>query len=171
MTFLSNFKLYVGFPGSPSVKNLPAVRETWVWSLCWDDPLEEGKTAHSSILAWRTSWTEEPGELWSVGLQRVVHNWMRKHSTAQALGKMGVCALSRVWLFPTPWTIACQAPLSMDFPGKNAGVGCHFLLQGIFPTQGLNPHLLRLLHWQVGSLALWEYSLKEAQASGEAQAR
>ena len=59
----------------------------------------------------------------------------------------------------------------MDFPGKNAGVGCHFLLQGIFPTQGLNPHLLRLLHWQVGSLALWEYSLKEAQASGEAQAR
>ena len=41
-----------------------------------------------------------------------------------------------------------------DFPGKNTGVGCHALLQGIFPTQGSNPHLLRLLHWQVGSLPL-----------------
>ncbi|MGE2757601.1 hypothetical protein, partial [Escherichia coli] len=38
-----------------------------------------------------------------------------------------------------------------DFPGKNTGVGCHFLLQGIFPTQGSNPHLL---HWQVDSLPL-----------------
>ena len=41
-----------------------------------------------------------------------------------------------------------------DFPGKNTGVGCLFLLQGIFPTQGSNPHLLCLLHWQVGSLPL-----------------
>ena len=39
-------------------------------------------------------------------------------------------------------------------PGKNTGVGCHGLLQGIFPTQGSNPHLLNLLHWQVGSLPL-----------------
>ena len=42
-----------------------------------------------------------------------------------------------------PWTAACQAPLSQDFPGKNMGVGNHFLLQGIFPTQGWNLHLLR----------------------------
>ena len=41
-----------------------------------------------------------------------------------------------------------------DAPGKNTGVGCHFLLQGIFPTQRSNLHLLRLLHWQVGSLLL-----------------
>ena len=41
-----------------------------------------------------------------------------------------------------------------DFPGKNTGVGCHFLLQRIFPTQGSNPCLLRLLHWQVDSLPL-----------------
>ena len=41
-----------------------------------------------------------------------------------------------------------------DFPGKNTGVGCHFLLYGISPTQGSNPHLLGLLHWQVGSLPL-----------------
>ena len=41
----------------------------------------------------------------------------------------------------TPWTVACQAPLFMDSPGKNTGVGCHVLLQGIFQTQGSNPQL------------------------------
>ena len=49
---------------------------------------------------------------------------------------------SHVRLFATPWTVAHQAPLSMDFPDKTTGVGSHFLLQGIFLTQGLNWHLL-----------------------------
>ena len=53
-----------------------------------------------------------------------------------------VKSLSRVQLFATPWTVAYQAPLSMGFPGKSTGVGCHFLLQGIFLTQGSNPGLL-----------------------------
>ena len=48
------------------VKNLPAMWETWVWSLGWEDPLEEGMAAHSSILAWRIPWTEEPGRLQTV---------------------------------------------------------------------------------------------------------
>ena len=48
----------------------------------------------------------------------------------------------------------CRLFCPWDFPGKNTGVGCHFLLQGIFLTQGLNPHLLCLLHWQMGSLPL-----------------
>ena len=54
-----------------------------------------------------------------------------------------VCAesLSGVQLF-APQTVAHHAPLSRDSPGKNTGVGCHALFQGIFPTQGLNPHLL-----------------------------
>ena len=50
------------------------------------------------------------------------------------------------------WTVPCQTPLSMGFSNKNTGVGCHALLQGIFPTQGSSPCLLCLLHWQVGSL-------------------
>ena len=50
------------------VKNLPAMRETWVGSLGWE---EEGMVTHSSILAWRILWTEEPGELQSMGSQRV----------------------------------------------------------------------------------------------------
>ena len=51
------------------VKNLPALQETWVRSLGREDPLEEGKATHSSILAWRISWTEEAGGLQSTGLQ------------------------------------------------------------------------------------------------------
>ena len=47
-------------------------------------------------------------------------------------------SLSHVRLFVTPWTVACQISPSMEFPRQNTGVGCHFLLQGIFPTQGSN---------------------------------
>ena len=52
------------------VKNPLAMQETWVRSLGWEDPLEEGMAAHSNILAWRIPWTEEPGELWSIGSKR-----------------------------------------------------------------------------------------------------
>ena len=63
-----------GFPGGLAVKNLPAVWETWVQSLGLEEPLEEGMATHSSILAWRIPWTEEPGGLQSIGLQRVGYN-------------------------------------------------------------------------------------------------
>ena len=53
------------------VKNPPAVRETWVWSLGWEDPLEKGMAIHSSVLAWRIPWT-----VYSMGLQRVRHYWV-----------------------------------------------------------------------------------------------
>ena len=65
------------------VKNLPAVQETWVQCLGWEDPPEEGMATNSSILAWRIPWTEEPGGLWFMELQRVRHNWVTKHSTSQ----------------------------------------------------------------------------------------
>ena len=52
------------------VKNLSAMRETWVPSLGWEDPLEKGMATHSSILAWRISWTEEPGELQFMGVSK-----------------------------------------------------------------------------------------------------
>ena len=64
-------------PSGSEVKNLPAVQEPqemWVLSLGWEDPLEEGVINHYSILAWRIPWTEEPGRLQSIGLQRVKHN-------------------------------------------------------------------------------------------------
>ena len=65
------------FPGGSAVKNLPAMQdsqETQVQSLGQKDPLEEGTATHSSILAWRIPWTEEPGGLQSMGLQRVVQD-------------------------------------------------------------------------------------------------
>ena len=56
------------------VKNLPAIQKTWVRSLGWEDPLEEMMATHSSVLAWRIPWTEEPGGLQSTGLHRVGHD-------------------------------------------------------------------------------------------------
>ena len=56
------------------VKYLPAMQETWVQSLGWEDPLEKGKATHSSILAWRIPWIEEPGGLQPMESQRVRHD-------------------------------------------------------------------------------------------------
>ena len=64
--------------------------------------------------------------------------------------KKTMCSVMSI-SFLTPWTIVCQAPCSWTSLGKKTAVGCHFLLQGIFPTQELN---LSLLHWQVDSLPL-----------------
>ena len=149
---------------------------------------------HSRTIAWKIPWTEEPGRLQSMGLQRVRHDWatstslshschdlwlcpsfkgcalplyllfqfcnhsdsinkqlQKKWSTWSllfyfALGScMHACMLNRfshVRLAATLWTIAAKLLCLWDSPGKNTGMGCHFLLQGIFPTQGLNLHLL-----------------------------
>ena len=56
------------------IKRLPAVQETWVRSLGWEDLLEEEMATHSSTLAWKIPWMEEPGRLQSMGSQRVRHN-------------------------------------------------------------------------------------------------
>ena len=79
MTHQENPRLQVPATGASlvaqSVKRLPAGRETRVPSLAWEDPLEKAVATHSSILAWKISWTEEPGGLQSMGLQRVGHSW------------------------------------------------------------------------------------------------
>ena len=56
------------------VRDLPAMWETWVQSLSWEDPLKKGMATHSSILVWEIPWTEEPSRLQSMGLQRVGHD-------------------------------------------------------------------------------------------------
>ena len=60
--------------GNSVVKNLPAMQETWVRFLGWEDPLEKEMATHSSVLAWEIPWTEEPGRLQSIGSQRVEYN-------------------------------------------------------------------------------------------------
>ena len=69
---------------SQMVKNLRVMWETWVQSLDWEDPMEEGMAVHSSILAWRIPRTEEPGGLQSTGSQRAGHDWAIKHSTVES---------------------------------------------------------------------------------------
>ena len=88
---------------------------------------------------------------------------VRKKMKSKALDRCAcVCSsaqsLSRVCLFATPWTIAHWTPHPWYFSDKNTRVSCHFLLQGIFRTQGSNPRLLHLLHWPADSLPLatWE---------------
>ena len=77
MKFLWYVGETVGFPSDSTVKNRPAMQETqetWVRFLGWEDPLEEGMAAHSSILAWRIPRTEEPGGRQFMESQRVRHN-------------------------------------------------------------------------------------------------
>ena len=62
-------------------KNLPTMQDTRVWSQGWEYPLEKEMATHSSILVWWIPWTEEPGGLQPMGLQRVGHNWVTEHST------------------------------------------------------------------------------------------
>ena len=62
--------------------------------------------------------------------------------------------LSHVWFFVAPWTVVCQSPLSIEFSRQEHQNGLPFPTPGDLPTQGLNPHLLNLLHWQDDSLQL-----------------
>ena len=78
------------------------MRETWVRSLGWEHPLEkEMQCMHSRTIAWKISWTEEPGRLQPMRSQRVRHDWMTKHSTQHPSTKLTFC------LFPQHCTHTC----------------------------------------------------------------
>ena len=100
--------------------------------------------------------TEINYEMWDDTVTEFIKTLNVKTSFQKYISRyvcMYVCALSRVRLFVIPGTVARQTTLCpWDFPGKDTGVGCHFLLQRIFQTQGSNLHLLCPLHWQVASL-------------------
>ena len=120
------------------VKNLPVMQETWVQSLGQEDPLENIMAAHSSILAWRIPWTEEPGRLQSMGLQRVGHDWVTftlcwlyKIGSEVSESRSVVSNSLRSHGLYSLWNSSSQ----------NTGVGSLSLLQAIFPTQGSNPDL------------------------------
>ena len=121
-----------------------------------EGPLEKEMATHSSILAWEIPWTEEPGRLQSMGSQRVGQDLATKPQQQGGLWiekKQEERTRSHTQSHPLSYK-DCQAPLSIAFASKNSGVGCHPLLQGIFPTQGWNPCLLLLLHSQAGSFLL-----------------
>ena len=125
------------------VKNPPAMQETWVWPLGWEDPLEEGMATHSSILVWRIPIDRGAWQATVHGVtksQTRLRDWTElnrgKHSLSSVVAQ----------LCPTLCnSMDCCLPGSSvygDSPGKNTGMGSHSLLQGIVPTQGLNPGLL-----------------------------
>ena len=109
------------------------MQEMQVWSLGQEDPLEKKMATHSSIFAWEISWTEEPVWLQSSSVQSLSH---------VGLCKMQVCMLSHfslVLLFATPWTIVCQAPLSMGFSRQEYWCGVPCPLEGDLPDPGIKP--------------------------------
>ena len=104
-----------GFPSGSEVENSPVMQEsqeTWVQSLGQDEPLEEGTATHSSILAWRIPWTEEPGGLQPMGSQRAGHNWS---DLAGAWGKEAAqCRPASVLWCHGPLLSLCQALISYN---------------------------------------------------------
>ena len=154
---------------------MQGTQETRVWSLSQEDPLEEEMATHFSIPAWKIPWTEEPGRLWFMGLQRVRQNlatehylsiyhsfflyiwlswWSLKFECECMCMHVCVCsALSCAQLFATQGLLLTRFLCPWNFPDKNSGVGCFFPLQGIFSARGLNPYLQYVLHWPVDSFA------------------
>ena len=89
------------------IKNSPAMWEIWLRSLGWEDPLEKEMATHSSMLAWRIPWTEEPGGLQSTGSQRVRHGWATNTFSFTSLKTtQGV----RLELCTPPWNPCTRAP-------------------------------------------------------------
>jgi len=154
-----------------TVKNLPAMQETQVWSLC---PEDKGIGTHSSILAWRIPWTEEPGGLQSMELQRVEYNWVPNSFTLGLprwlSGQESACQCRRLqrlafdpWVGKIPWRREWQ-PTPVFLPGKSDGQrslavyspwGCkesdktahthtHAHTHGICPVVGLLDHMVVL---------------------------
>ena len=95
------------------VKNLSAMQETRVWSLVREDPLEKGRASHSSVVAWKIPWTEKPGRLQSVGLQRVGHDWVTNTHTGMKLDSFGKAAVTKhhkqKWMFSQFWRLKVWA--------------------------------------------------------------
>jgi len=107
----------------------PAIWETWVRFLGWEDPLKKEMATHFSILAWRIPWTV------SMGLQRVGHDWV----TFTPLHSISAFLFSRVWLFAILWTVAHQAPLYTGFSRQEYWSWLLFLHPGYLPNPGIEP--------------------------------
>ena len=110
------FSIFGASQVAQRIKRLPAMQETGVRPLGWEDPLEKEMAAHSSILAWRIPWTEEPG---GPRKESDTTEWLHFHFLSlvysqlckQLLLLFSCSVVSNS--FATPWTVACQAPLSI----------------------------------------------------------
>ena len=94
-----NFSFQIEIHGGSDGKHLSTMRETQVWALGWEDPLEKEMAIHSSTVAWKIPWTEKPGRLQSMGSQRVGHDW------ASSLSLWRLKLPSKVY---QSWTSSCR---------------------------------------------------------------
>ena len=106
------------------LKRLPAMWETWVQSLGWEDPLEKKMATHCSSLAWRIPWMEEPGRLRSMGLQRVWHDWATSLSPSLGLEwKLTFSSPVATAVFQVCWHIECSIFTASSFRIWNSSMG------------------------------------------------
>ena len=108
------------------VKNLPAIQETWVWPLGWEDPLEKGTATQFSVLAWRVPWTEEPGGLQPMGVARVRQDWATNTFSFRTL-----TFLLQLW----------------ELQGRFPIGSCHLLCPGPEGSQKLEALFPQLMFW------------------------
>ena len=133
-----------------------------IWPRLWMSP-----ESHVSSCQWIHIHLMSNGHLWNLSSSETKFSFRLPnftiHAASQAKNLVIILTISLLWFscsvmsnsFATSWTVAARVLHPWDFPGKNSRVGCHFLLQGIWPAQGLNPHLLhcrRILllpsHWR-----------------------
>ena len=119
------------------VKNLSAMQETWVQSLGQEDPLEEGMATHSSILAWRIPWTERPGRLQFLGLQRVRQHWVNSTFTFQCANSVNFATSFQIWM--SWFSFYCLMDLDRTTKTKlnKSGESRHFCLVSDFRGKAL----------------------------------
>ena len=128
------------------VKNLPAMQETQVWSLGQEDPLEKGMATHSSILALENPWTEGPGGLQSLGLQRVGHDWSDFHINTETTNTL----CSKMSSASNVGKSACRGKIRGGIPVILRGfVILRVIFQGYKPVDGRE-------YWQCQHVAMLE---------------
>ena len=158
------------------------MRETRVQSLGQEDPLEKEMAKHSSTLAWRIPWTEEPGRLQSTGLQGVRHDWAT--SLSLIISERHVLTILLLLLFrwsvvsdsfATLWTAAHQASLSVGFSRQEYWSGLPCSSPGDLPNRGIKPaspvslalagrYFTTSATWEapLNTLGVFKYQLREA---------
>ena len=106
------------------VKNLPTLQDTWVWFLNQEDPLEMGMATHSSILIWKISWTEEPGGLQSMGLQKVGHHWVTKTYLQKKIYcfQINASVMLRVFVLYLPFRVGLPTLREFAWQCKRCGL-------------------------------------------------
>ena len=139
-SFLSGAINNCPLPMAQLVKNSPVIQETWVWSLIWADPLEKEMPTHSSTLAWRIPWAEEPGGLQFMGSQRVRHSWMTNTHFPKSI-------LGTYW----PGELIFQYHIFLPFHTLH-GVLAAGILEWFVSPSSSGPCFVRTLHYDLSIL-------------------